>query len=139
MGTARVVILTNQSPEFYTLMGPFLSRREIVKELGAPVWDEDGKTWFISVTNKQVNGFGAVVISKKGAARLCSFWVRPKMRRRGIHSKLLVDALGWLRSVESEVKVVQAVCTQDAVANYTRAGFSETGRRGNYTTMEREI
>ncbi|HEU4752519.1 MAG TPA: ParB/RepB/Spo0J family partition protein, partial [Armatimonadota bacterium] len=35
--------LTNQDPEFYPLLGPYLSRREIVAELGGSVWDDDGK------------------------------------------------------------------------------------------------
>ena len=68
MGAVKITRMTNRDPGFYELVGPFLSRREIVAEIGAPIWDDDGKDWFVARRGKKVLGFAALKPHKYHAA-----------------------------------------------------------------------
>lgn len=133
MGTAvlKVQRITNQDERFYALMGPFLSRREIVAELGAPVWDDDGKEWFVAMRGKRLVGFAGLRTVGKHRS-LVSAYVLPDERKSGVYSALLearLEAAG-----DSPMK---AIATPGAVPALKRAGLKATGKRGSYTVMER--
>lgn len=119
--------ITNREPEFYSVVGPYLSRREIVAELGAPVWDDDGKVWSLAVSeDARVLGF----IATKNAD-ICSFWVEPGSRGRLIGSALLY------RIVSRATDELRTTATEQAVELFGLFGFTETGQRGRYTIMRR--
>lgn len=133
-----VIRLTNVDDQFYQLIGPFLSRRTIVAELGGPVWDEDEKVWFVRVeNNSQALGFLAVVPRGKGAAHICSGYVLPEYRRRGIHAALLSTVTSWLS--ERQFGRITAIVTSAAYAAYERQGFHSSGQRGRYRTYSLEL
>lgn len=122
----RVMALTNQDPEFYRIVGPFLSRREIVAELGAPVWDDDGKRWWVAVADEAVLG----LVALKGR-EVCSFYVEPGSRGAAIGYALVRSALA---GESGDVKAVATPASRDMFESF---GFRETGRRGRYHVMER--
>lgn len=118
--------VTNKSPGFYELVGPLLSRREVVDELGSPVWDDDGKQWIVAV------GDDGKAIGVVGAYRgtVCSFYVYPDHRGKVVGTSLL------LRLMElAECK--KATATERAVPLFAAVGFTETGQRGAYKVMSR--
>lgn len=126
---------TRADADFYTLLGPFLSRREIVAELGAPVWDDDGKAWFIVRIDGAVAGFRAVT-AKGRVANFCSAYVVPSHRRQGIYTALIADALDYARGVADSAR---ATVRADAVPALRAAGFKATGTRGTFALMERAL
>ena len=119
--------IANSDPEFYELVGPFLSRREIVDELGAPVWDEDDKSWLVAVREaNEVIGFVSV---KPSASRLQirSLYVLPEFRGDVIGAALVIRVLAlWPGTVE-------ASATPASVELFGDCGFTETGKRGRFT------
>lgn len=138
MGDTRIEMLTNDNLRFYPLLGPFLSRRKIVAELGFPVWDEDGKVWFVALDGYHVAGFAAVRFERETAV-FCSDYVRPEYRRQGIHKRLIEERLKY---VPDKAKRANAVVTSTARANYERHGFtavSTANRSSRYTKMQREL
>lgn len=126
---------TRADADFYSLLGPFLSRREIVAELGAPVWDDDEKTWFVVHIKGAVAGFRAVTV-KGRVATFCSAYVLPAHRRQGIYAALIADALDYARGVADSAK---ATVRADAAPALKAAGFKATGTRGQFTLMERAL
>lgn len=126
----RIVKMTNQDERFYPTIGPYLSKRDIVTELGAPVWDDDSKEWFVAYRGRKLVGFAARRRHGKHAA-LVSAYVLPEHRRTGVYSALLearvADFEGPLR----------AVATAGSVPALKRSGFKATAKRGKFTVMDR--
>jgi hypothetical protein len=127
----RICVLTNQFDEFYSLMGPFLSNRIVVRELGSPVWDDRGKNWIIASDDSGVVGFCAYTI-RRGVAHLSSDYVLPSARRNGIYRQIFRTRLQCLGDMP-----MVAAATDASKAQYLGAGFTERARRGRYTYVER--
>lgn len=123
--------ITNADPDFYRLLGPYLSRREIVAELGYPVWDEDGKTWLVDVTRGRVRGFVAYRTAE-GKAILTSDYVLPDYRLRGVYRSLFAERMRLLDGV-----ALTATVTKSAAAIYCAHGFVESRAYKNYTVFRR--
>jgi hypothetical protein len=119
--------MLNTTEGFYELLGPFLARREIVAELGAPVWDDDDKEWFVAVTEPgDVLGMVAV----RSGCEVCSFYVIPGSRELLVGYALLHNAVaGRARGT------LKATATEASRGLFTLAGFTETGTRGRYFTF----
>ena len=137
-----ITTITNQDCEFYFRLGPFLSRREVVAELGAPVWDDDNKVWLIAHTDDlawlsthidepQVLGFLSVVPGDTASIR--SLYVRPEVRGDVIGGTLVIRALATWPDVP-----FKATATEASVELFTECGFTECGQRGRYTLFERD-
>jgi GNAT superfamily N-acetyltransferase len=124
--------MTNQDNLFYETMGPYLSRREICKELGYSVWDDDTKVWFIALVDDQVAGFGAA-LSSKSIVRFCSDYVLPKYRGLGVYEAIFDERLK-----EFDSTFITATVTDASLPIYLSNGFKETDTRGKYHIVKRE-
>lgn len=129
-GEIRVV--TNKQREFYRDIGPFLSRREIVRELGFNIWDDDRKVWYVMYQGETVVGFAAMIPGDKKTVFM-SAYVPPEYRSRGIYSELLdarlSDVVTW---------PVTTTATDKSRPILESRGFVATGQRGRYTSMIKE-
>lgn len=122
--------MNNTHPAFYRLMGPYLSRREIVEELGFQVWDEDAKTWIIAHEEFSVKGF--LSLKKQGIFwSINSVYVLPDYRALGIGLNLLSQA--QLHIFWGEIRVV---ATESGKRLHEKAGFTVTGRKGRFYLMK---
>jgi GNAT superfamily N-acetyltransferase len=124
--------MTNADEDFYRLLGPFLSRREIVNELGSPVWDDDGKRWFVAIDRGTVIGLAGLRKNGRGFL-LISAYVVPERRGQGIYAALL---RARMTAVGDEP--VKAVATKEAVPGLESVGFTRSHMRGRYSVMVRE-
>lgn len=123
--------MTNKDEQFYPTIGPWLSRRSVVNELGSPLWDDDGKDWFVAFRGRKLVGFAALRRVGKHLS-LVSAYVLPEHRRQGVYSALLHARLEAAGS-----EVLKAVASADAVPALKRAGLKQTSVRGKYSVMER--
>lgn len=130
-GNYEVIALTNADERFYPLLGPFLARREVVREVGAPLWDEDGKAWVAITQGGKVAAFGAIA-NGNGHARFTSDYVLPAHRGGGLHRRLIRERL---KATEGTPAV--AVCSQAGLAAYLAEGFKPVRERGRYTEVRR--
>lgn len=128
--TYRLLDLDNSDPTFYDILGPLLSRREVVEDLGSPVWDEDGKQWHAAIEDTSNHVLGMVGVNGNTVA---SFYVRPGSRGKSIGYALLHRAID-----KAERTILKATVTDAALALFEMAGFKETGRRGRFHIMNRE-
>lgn len=132
MGDILIEAMSNAHHKFYNTIGPFLSRREIVKELGCNVWDDDDKVWYVATKDGEVCGF--VAAKRQGNNILfCSDYVRPKYRGQGIYSVLFATRL-----YDYKNESVIATVTSKALDIYLANGFIETGKRGKYYMVKRD-
>jgi L-amino acid N-acyltransferase YncA len=121
--------LTNQSPDFYLLVGPLLSRREVVAELGGPVWDDDEKIWQVAVSE---SGEVLGMVAARGG-EICSYYVTPGSRGLSVGYALLNRMM--TRHVGTSCR---ATATDASLPLFQQAGFKETGTRGRFHLMRKE-
>jgi hypothetical protein len=121
--------VTNADAAFYPLIGPFLARREIERETGARIWDDDGKTWFAAERDGAAAGFCAATA---GAVRVtfCSDYMLPAWRGTGAYGLLFAARMAWLGA-----RPARASCTAASLPAYLAAGFTVAGERGRYTEV----
>jgi ribosomal protein S18 acetylase RimI-like enzyme len=131
----HVVRMTNKHPKFYARMGPFLARRGIVEEIGAPIWDDDEKEWFVAIEKRRfsVVGFSALTIDSGRTARIASTWVAPDYRRAGVGRRLLTLQMKAAHEKADRVKVTASSL---GLALFRGAGFKITNKRGRFSVME---
>lgn len=113
-----VRVITNTDPGFYPLLGPFLARREVVKTVGGPLWDDDTKTWFVA-------------LSLRGGLRLESLYTvdqDPALTRR-----LITIAVR-----DHKHQRIQAVVRHRLADAHYRAGFVTTSTTLEFTRLVRE-
>ena len=133
MGDILLRQMSNRDKDFYKIMGPFLSRREIVAELGNSVWDDDGKDWFVAIDKGAVLGFVAAVLAH-GKVQFCSDYVLPEHRNSGVYDRIFEARLAAYPSEE-----IAATVTPMSLPCYEAHGFIKTGMRGKYIVVKREV
>ncbi|MEV5204388.1 GNAT family N-acetyltransferase [Streptomyces sp. NPDC053720] len=126
MARSETRTLTNADPDFYPLMGPYLSNRAVVKSLGGPVWDDPGKTWIVLLASGQVTGFIAVT----DHGHIESLYTAP-----GHHD--LRTALVKAAVEQAGDRPLTAVVSHSRAGHYKAAGFAETRHTVNFTTLHR--
>jgi len=125
--------LTNAGQGFYRLLGPFLARREVVAEVGGPIWDDDGKTWWVALAGGEVAGFCAATVPGAGGPVVFrSAYTLPGFRRAGVYRRLFSDRLAW-----SGGRPVRATCTAASLPMFERHGFTTVRTRGRFTDVHR--
>lgn len=131
----QIKTMTNKRRGFYKLMGPFLARREIAKELGGPIWDDDDVLWFVAVRGgDEVLGFCALR-QRDGKAELRSSYVLPEHRRGGTYRRLFEERLEAIQRPAHARAVVHA----EAVPVFRAHGFRQTRSTKNFHVMEADL
>jgi GNAT superfamily N-acetyltransferase len=135
MGAAVLITtMDNEHPDFYATVGPFLSRREIVKEQGAPIWDDDGKEWFVARLGRNVVGIAAIKdIPTADHVSLVSAYVMPEYRGRGVYTALL---RARIETAVERGRAVRTTATEVSTHALRKAGLVAVSRRGKFTIME---
>ena len=129
-----IVCINNKDNRFYPLMGPFLARREVEKEIGYKIYDDDDKEWFVVLEGGSVIGFCYRLEKPKGTFQVGSCYTVEGHRRKGVFKKLLAQAT---KGISGYVHMT----TRSALLRETllKNGFSETGQRGSFTKYGREL
>lgn len=131
----NILSMTNEHPDFYRYAGPFLSRREIVKEMGGPVWDEDGKLWFFAVHNELVLGFATMTI-KDTLAVFDEAYIQPEYRHQGLHADLIDARLAHC----PKGTTIQTLIFNKSLDEYLKRGFTVKRVVGKtYTEVTRKV
>jgi GNAT superfamily N-acetyltransferase len=128
----QIVTLTNEHPDFYPMLGPFLARRAIAQEMGGPLWDDDGMQWFVALSPEgKVLGFAALR-QKAGRIEFDSAFVLPAWRGQGIYRQLLEARFAACPAGAT----LRALTTSKSVDALVRRGFTIRRYRGQYAEVE---
>ena len=129
----KILRMTNQDKAFYSIMGPFLARREIEKEIGYPIYDDDGKVWFIALKGKEVIGFCYIAEKKKQHYQLGSYYVIKGNRHKGVFRILFNNAIDGVNGT------IALTTKNDYVKEFlAEEGFTVTQARGGFTEYSKE-
>ncbi len=115
--------MVNTDPGFYDAVGPFLAKRDVARDLGASVWDDSGKEWYVAVSEGIAIGMVALWRNT-----VCSFWVAPRTRGQTVGYALLRRLMA---DVPAET-TLHATATDDSLDLFAAVGFTETRTRGRY-------
>ena len=129
----KILRITNQDKNFYTLLGPFLARRDIEKEIGYQIYDDDGKVWLVAIKGKEVVGFCYIAEKKKQHYQLGSYYVIKGHRHKGIFRSLFNSAIEGVKGI------VTLTTKNDYVGELLiEEGFAEIRNRGSFTEYSKE-
>lgn len=134
----EIVKLKNRDPEFYSLMGPFLARRDVEKEIGYRIYDDDNKEWFVARESEDVGGdvigFCYRQEKPKGTYQIGSCYVVDAHRSKGALKKLLMRAMSGL-----EGTAYLTTKNEHLKKVLVEMRFAEVGRRGSFTRYGKEL
>ena len=123
--------------DFYSVMGWFFGSRQIARELGMPIYDDDNRTWIV-VMFSTADPIACSSIEIKGdRAAIKSAWVKPEHRGKGIYNKMLAERLKIAES--AGIKVITATATEFSKNALIKHGFENIGMRGRYYLMRKEF
>jgi ribosomal protein S18 acetylase RimI-like enzyme len=126
--------MTNESPGFYETLGPYLANREVIRDLGIPPWDDDGKAWFVATKGRRVLGFCAY--TRTGAkVHLESAYVVPEARGAGVYDALF---RARLEDIEGPA-TMRSTIRPAALKEFQSHGFRVVRRLKNYVVVEKEL
>ena len=122
--------------DFYSVMGWFFGSRQIARELGMPVYDDDNRIWIVVAFSSNPIACSSIEI-KGDRAAIKSAWVKPEHRGKGISSRMLAERLKIAES--TGMKVITATATEFSKNALIKHGFENIGMRGRYYLMRKEI
>lgn len=129
----KIIRLTNLDKNFYVTLGPFIARRYVEKELGYPIYDDDGKIWIIGLDGKKVLGFCYLLEKIKGSYQIGSCYVVEGYRHIGVFRNLLTEAMSGVVgaiTVTTKNEYLRELLTGEGfVAGKTKGSFTEYIRR----------
>ena len=88
----KIIRRTNQDKDFYALIGPFLARRDVEREIGYKIYDDDDKVWLIAIDSERIVGFCYLWEKAKHRYQIGSCYVTEDHRQKGVFRKLLTNA-----------------------------------------------
>jgi GNAT superfamily N-acetyltransferase len=118
--------------DLWVALGPFLTSRDVNKDLGGPIYSSEGVTWLIAYDGAQVVGFCSLRVVS-GVAWHDYDYVVPSYRGKGVFSSLA--------SARSEIEKglpLRAVIRESRWANYETRGWAIKSRRGSWLTVSKE-
>lgn len=127
---AELTTMTNQHPDFYRVLGPFLARREVHKAVGAPVYDDDGKVWIIAMDGHEVAGFLGLE-NRKGAIAIRSCYLVPG------YEALRADLVQAAIDHTAPSPLVATVHADHAALYTDKFGFEVVRSKGRWVSLAR--
>jgi len=128
-------VCTHDSIHWPTL-GPVFADRKIANELGGAIYSDKGYFWVVATENGRLVGFSAVQI-KGNVAIFRHAYVFPSHRGQGIYRAMQTEReMVARRNFVSSMTVTAAPSSALILARW---GWTETGRRGKYVTMTKDV
>lgn len=120
--------------EFLADIAPFFMRPDVRKALPY-LKDAPAKVWLLARRpDDTVVGIAGIIPHANGVAELCSLYVEPEWRGKGIAEVLVEKRLEMVAGA----RVVRVVCAPSSVHLYAGKGMRQVAKRGSYVVMERK-
>ena len=130
----EIITLTNQDERFYPLMGPFMARRDVEKEIGYKIYDDDGKVWFVALEDGAVIGFCYRWEKSTGCFQIGSCYTVPEHRGKGVFQALLSAAMHGISG-----RVQMTTNNPQVMSILEKHGFTALTQRGSFKQYWRDI
>lgn len=130
--TTELTTLTNQHADFYRLLGPYLGSREVHKQVGGAIYDDDGKTWIVATDDGQVTGFIGILSGGRAGRGMA---VAESCYLADEGDSALLAILIRAAVATAAPTPVRATVRKDREAAYTSAGFTVAGATKGYVKL----
>jgi len=120
--------MTNEHADFYRLLGPLFARREVHRQVGGAIYDDDGKTWIIARDGDQVAGF--IGIRSQGPTAVAESCYLADENDTDLLAILIRAALASVAPTPVRTTVRHA-----HAGAYAAAGFTEAGRTNGFAKL----
>jgi GNAT superfamily N-acetyltransferase len=127
--TIELITLHEPNAVFYAALGPILGNPAAEKELGAPIYHREGKTWIVALQRGDPRAWSAVFLNLHNPilpAEFGSAFVLPDWRGKGYYRAMIEKRLELVGNRE-----VQAIANPAAVPALTSYGFRSAGMEGD--------
>lgn len=135
-----LTITNNLHNDFYELMGKFLCKREIYKEVGINLWDDNDKTWIISTSifdgYTVVSGFSSFSI-KNNTCKFDLIYVLPEFRGKGIGESIAQETIRYCKI--NKVTKITGVFNDNSKGIHLKLGYVKVGTKGKYDKLEKVL
>ena len=121
----QIRTMSNVHPDFYRLIGPLMGSRQVEREVGIRLYDDEDKEWYVA----WVDGFFAGVASVRGPV-VSDCYVRPAYRNNGALTAMLTSI------VKDHPVALRATCTAMSAGVFAQAGFKLKKQTKNFYFME---
>lgn len=124
-----VTLYHHNDDTLWPLIGRAFGDTRIRRELGSPMASDESHFWLVASMGREVAAFGGAKLRGTTAA-LRHAYVYPQHRGRGLFTALLERGLDLLD--REGVTRITTCCTPASRDIHLKAGFIETGTRGQY-------
>lgn len=116
---------------FFTMMGKYFSRKEIIKEMGSQLYSNENMLWYVLYNNiNDVIGFASIE-EKKDYYYLDNVYIIKKYRNNGYCKKIINKIIN-----DNNKKPIKLIANNEiAIKMYKKYGFKEYGKNGSYLKM----
>jgi len=131
----KIITTCSANDEFYKYMGQFFASKQIAKELGAPLYNEDNYIWWLALNElDEVVGFCALELGGKSII-LKHGYITELYRGIGLYKQIVNMACQYAKQ---QNKTIRIVVIQSLTKYWTTQNFQKTGTRGKYNLMKWE-
>lgn len=124
--------------EFYADMGPFFASATVAKELGEPLYDEEGSLWVLAKKSKKLVGWAVFRIRKDGDAMFDWSYVVPEHRQKGLWTQMYEFKMGHLQEIGISC-VHTATCDVDMQEAFKKFGWQVRREKGRWVFYDKEL
>lgn len=121
----QIRTMSNVHPEFYRLIGPLMGSREVEREVGIRLYDDEDKEWY---TAWQGAAFVGVASIRGSVVSDC--YVKPHFRCRGALTAMVQSI------IMNHPGKLRATCTKLSAGVFAEAGFKLVSQTKNFYKME---
>lgn len=116
---------------FFTMMGKYFSRKEIIKEMGSQLYSNENMKWYVLYNNiNDVIGFASIE-EKKEYYYLDNVYIIKKYREKGYCKKIISKIIN-----DNNNKPIKLISNNEIAINvYKKFKFKEYGKNGSYLKM----
>jgi len=119
----QLVQMNRVCSDFYHLLGPIFGSREISKEIGINVYDDEDKKFFVAKHGEKIAG----ILSIRNSI-VSDCYVYKQHRGNGILKLLLSNSI-------EPGKIYRANCTEMSVNSFRKSGFIDICKTKNFYRM----
>ena len=120
---------TNEDIGFYGLMYKHIAYREVSKESGSPIYDEDNKIWCLLFGDDGIIGFISLK-EKQEFIMIDELYIKKQYRLKGFADKLIKYV------IKKSNKNLKVICNNNSKKAFLNNNFKINKEYKNWTHME---
>lgn len=120
----------SKNKQFYAVVGPYLANRNVAKEIGYHIYDDENTEWFIALSGGELAAFANCRVSGN-SVNICSCYTIEQFRLKGAMRSIVQ----YIKS-EYQGKLLRVSANANSKPLFASEGFKVVRKNGSFTVME---